>query len=66
MTRPGIEPQSPGPLTNTLLIIPMVQYSSTYLNFIHIDVNMVIDDHKLFHVKIFNMFMSNIHTTFKI
>ena len=32
MTRPGIEPQFPGPLTNTLIIWPMVKYS--YLNLI--------------------------------
>ena len=25
MTRPGIEPRSPGPLANTLLIMPMAQ-----------------------------------------
>ena len=28
MTRPGIEPRSPGPLANTLLIRPMAQYEA--------------------------------------
>ena len=28
MTRPGIEPQSPGPLANTLLIRPMARFQA--------------------------------------
>ena len=32
MTRPGIEPRSPGPLANTLLIRPMARYKCIYVN----------------------------------
>ena len=33
MTRPGIEPRSPGPLTKTLLIKPMARYISKHFIF---------------------------------
>ena len=32
MTRPGIEPRSPGPLANTLLIRPMARFTLLYPN----------------------------------
>ena len=38
MTQPGIDPQSPGPLANTLLIRPMAQIALNSLSFL---INMV-------------------------
>ena len=38
---PGIEPQSPGPLANTLLIIPMARYSNKYYMLIFIEIILI-------------------------
>ena len=37
MTRPGIEPRSPGPLANTLLIRPISRPARTYIQQLYAD-----------------------------
>ena len=37
MSRPGIEPRSPGPLVYTLTTRPMSRYRSTYNHYLLID-----------------------------